>query len=124
MQQAIVIRSRPVLVNLSAPNVMSSSILEWHMQGRIVEQAGRQLSGLENWHISREQQPYIDVFQDRKTDLVYLTADSPNELSELDSSKLYIIGGIVDRNRHKNICFRKAESQVTLLRRHCICHPR
>ncbi|DBB01903.1 TPA: tRNA (guanine(9)-N(1))-methyltransferase [Trebouxia sp. C0004] len=81
-------------------------------QGRIVEQAGRQLSGLENWHISREQQPYIDVFQDRKTDLVYLTADSPNELSELDSSKLYIVGGIVDRNRHKNICFRKAESQA------------
>lgn len=81
------------------------------LQGRIVEQAGRQLSGLENWHISREQQPYIDVFQDRKADLVYLTADSPNELSELDSSKLYIIGGIVDRNRHKNICFRKAESQ-------------
>ena len=94
------------------------------MQGRIVEQAGRQLSGLENWHISREQEPYIDVFQDRKADLVYLTADSPNELSELDSSKLYIIGGIVDRNRHKNICFCKAESQVTLLHCQRTCYPR
>ena len=103
---------------------MPSFTLKWHMQGRIVEQAGRQLSGLENWHISREQQPYIDVFQDRRTDLVYLTADSPNELSELDSSKLYVIGGIVDRNRHKNICFRKAESQVTLLRCLCTCYPR
>ncbi len=94
------------------------------MQGKIVEQAGRQLSGLENWHISREQQPYINVFQDQKTDLVYLTADSPNELSELDSSKLYIIGGIVDRNRHKNICFRKAESQVTLMHCQRTCYPR
>ena len=83
------------------------------MQGGIGEQAGRRLSGLQNWHVSREQQPYIDVFQDRKADLVYLTADSPNELSELDASKLYIIGGIVDRNRHKNICFQKAESQVS-----------
>ena len=58
--------------------------------------------------------PYIDFFHERKADLVYLTADSPNELSELDSSKLYIIGGIVDRNRHKNICFNKAVSQVTV----------
>ena len=71
---------------------------------------------MDNWQVTQDQRPYIDVFANRKADLVYLTADSPNELSELDSSKLYIIGGIVDRNRHKNICFQKAESQVCLLR--------
>ncbi|KAL3135605.1 hypothetical protein ABBQ38_006086 [Trebouxia sp. C0009 RCD-2024] len=81
------------------------------MQGGIAKQAEKQLSGMENWHVTRQQMPYIDFFQERKIDLVYLTADSPNELSELDGSKLYIIGGIVDRNRHKNICFNKAVSQ-------------
>ena len=82
------------------------------VQGGIAQQAEKQLSGLENWHVTRQQLPYIEAFWERKGDLVYLTADSPNELAELDKSKLYIIGGIVDRNRHKNICFRKAESQV------------
>ena len=82
------------------------------VQGGIAKRAEKQLSGIENWHVTQHQMPYIEVFQERKADLVYLTADSPNELSELDSSKLYIIGGIVDRNRHKNICFNKAVSQV------------
>lgn len=84
------------------------------MQGGIAKQAEKQLSGMDNWHVTRQQMPYIDFFQERRADLVYLTADSPNELSELDGSKLYIIGGIVDRNRHKNICFNKAMSQVIL----------
>ena len=96
---------------------MAMATTECHcavVQGGIAKQAEKQLSGIENWQITRHQMPYIEFFQDRKADLVYLTADSPNELSELDSSKLYVIGGIVDRNRHKNICFNKAVSQVTL----------
>ena len=38
-------------------------------------------------------------------------ADSPNELGDLDPGKAYIIGGIVDRNRHKNLCAVKAREQ-------------
>jgi tRNA (guanine9-N1)-methyltransferase len=33
--------------------------------------------------------------------VVYLTADSPDELTELRPDETYIIGGIVDRNRYK-----------------------
>lgn len=36
-----------------------------------------------------------------KDAVVYLTADSEEELSELKPDETYIIGGIVDRNRYK-----------------------
>lgn len=47
--------------------------------------------------------------QDRLQDVVYLTADSPDELTALDQSKVYILGGLVDRNRHKGICYQRAQ---------------
>nr|CCA20239.1 RNA (guanine9)methyltransferase domaincontaining protein putative [Albugo laibachii Nc14] len=43
--------------------------------------------------------------------LVYLTADSPNVLSTLSRDKVYVIGGIVDRNRLKGATYKKASTQ-------------
>ncbi len=52
---------------------------------------------------------YIDRY--KKESLVYLTADSPNVIHTLDKEKNYIIGGIVDRNRHKGITYEIAKKQ-------------
>ncbi|KAI9749220.1 MAG: tRNA (guanine(9)-N(1))-methyltransferase [Lichina confinis] len=43
-----------------------------------------------------------------KGEIVYLTSDSPNTLTKLSPYSVYVIGGLVDRNRHKGICYQRA----------------
>ena len=41
-------------------------------------------------------------------EVVYLSSDSLETLTELKPYSTYIIGGLVDKNRHKGICYKKA----------------
>lgn len=43
--------------------------------------------------------------------VIYLSADSPFTLDKLEPNTSYVIGGIVDRNREKNLCQRRAEEK-------------
>lgn len=43
--------------------------------------------------------------------MIYLTADSETLVDDLDPSKVYLIGGIVDHNRHKLLTFTKAQKE-------------
>jgi tRNA (guanine9-N1)-methyltransferase len=40
--------------------------------------------------------------------IIYLSSDSPHTLEKLSPYTSYIIGGIVDKNRHKGLCYKRA----------------
>lgn len=65
------------------------------------------LSGFDKWLGSfLDHRALSDLVISKK--FVYLTSDAPTELAVLDPDVVYVIGGIVDRNRHKGTTFAKA----------------
>ena len=70
-------------------------------------------SGVEHWAVHMSDETYLEspALAERKTNLVYLTADSEHELEDFKDDEVYIIGGIVDRNRYKNLTLNKANEQ-------------
>lgn len=78
--------------------------------GGKVEKQLHTLNGFSNWlGIEYLNQSYLEHFAKEK--LVYLSSESENTLSELDPNNFYIIGGLVDHNRLKGICLKKAKEQ-------------
>lgn len=43
--------------------------------------------------------------------IVYLTADSPYNLERIEPNTSYVIGGIIDRNREKGLCYKVAREK-------------
>ncbi|KAG2684517.1 hypothetical protein I3760_10G080800 [Carya illinoinensis] len=71
----------------------------------------KRLPGFDKWIIEKENGSYMEALEDQKENLVYLTADAETVLEELDPKKIYIVGGLVDRNRWKGITMKKAKKQ-------------
>jgi tRNA (guanine9-N1)-methyltransferase len=44
-------------------------------------------------------------------DVVYLSSDSPYTLERLEPNTTYIVGGLVDKNREKGLCYRRARER-------------
>ncbi|PFH62997.1 hypothetical protein XA68_10409 [Ophiocordyceps unilateralis] len=44
-------------------------------------------------------------------DVVYLTSESPYTLRRLEPNTVYVVGGLVDRNREKGLCYRRARER-------------
>lgn len=71
----------------------------------------QRMPGFDKWIVEKENRSYIEALHGEKSNLVYLTADSETVLDELDINKIYIVGGLVDRNRWKGITMKKAKEQ-------------
>jgi tRNA (guanine9-N1)-methyltransferase len=78
------------------------------IDGPVAAATLRQYPDYERWHSQCHAQPLDQAFEDHSK-MVYLTADAEAEVSTLEAGHSYVIGGIVDRNRHKNICLDKAK---------------
>ncbi|KAF5618040.1 tRNA (guanine-N(1)-)-methyltransferase [Fusarium sp. NRRL 52700] len=44
-------------------------------------------------------------------DIVYLSSDSPYTLERLEPNTSYVIGGLVDKNREKGLCYKRARER-------------
>ena len=65
-------------------------------------------TGWHNWKVQRDHRSFLDVF--RHADIIYLSSEAEEALDTLNSSSIYIIGGLVDHNRHKGLTHRNAVS--------------
>lgn len=77
--------------------------------GGRLHQAMQRNDGYQNWDIKITEESFLDVFKTEQ--IVYLTSDSDNVLTELDPNAVYIIGGLVDHNHHKGISLKRAEER-------------
>lgn len=57
----------------------------------------------------RETASLADLGVESRENVVYLSADAKDEIEELDLKAVYVIGGLVDRNRHKGVAMSRAE---------------
>jgi tRNA (guanine9-N1)-methyltransferase len=70
----------------------------------------KKLPGSDSWYVFITNKTLAELGQETKS-AIYLTADAEDVLNieTVDSDSMLVIGGIVDRNRHKNATLYKAE---------------
>ncbi|XP_077999546.1 uncharacterized protein LOC144452339 [Glandiceps talaboti] len=92
-----------------ADNRRSPSPLQFYLcsvSGKTLNKLEECASGYQNWDVYVKSEKPLEVFD--KDNIVYLTSDSPNILETLESNKAYIIGGLVDHNHYKGLCYQRA----------------
>ncbi|KAM6478867.1 tRNA-methyltransferase-domain-containing protein [Trichoderma sp. SZMC 28011] len=80
--------------------------------GEMIESLQRSLDEPSTW-TRDETDPFpIDTpeppLDEANKDIVYLSSDSPYTLERLEPNTCYVVGGLVDKNREKGLCYRHA----------------
>ncbi|KAG7796538.1 hypothetical protein KL929_003045 [Ogataea haglerorum] len=79
---------------------------------RMKERFDRVLPHYQNWkpeHMKFTEEKLENVLPENLSRVVYLTADTEEKLETLEPGMTYIVGGIVDKGRHKLLCKNKAD---------------
>ncbi|KAK3088108.1 hypothetical protein FSP39_014766 [Pinctada imbricata] len=77
-------------------------------EGELYKECIRKNSGFHDYKVEITDQSVTELFP--LDEIVYLTPDSDTELSEIDDSKVYVLGGLVDESISTNTTKEKAES--------------
>jgi len=89
-------------------NRRASRPLQYHLcslKGKLLESCKR-MTGFDNWQVDTHEGSYLDVFE--RSRLVYLSSEGAEVLTRLEADAVYIIGGLVDHNKHKGLTHERA----------------
>ncbi|EFY89287.1 tRNA (guanine(9)-N(1))-methyltransferase [Metarhizium acridum] len=80
--------------------------------GEMIDALQRSVGRPARWE-KDEREPFplsgpVPELNDEYADVVYLTSESPYTLERLEPNTSYVIGGLVDKNREKGLCYRRA----------------
>lgn len=70
-----------------------------HFRGAIAEKFSQSYTDYLKWDIEAFEQGMLQIWPAEK--IVYLSGDAEETLESVEDDKVYVIGGLVDRNRHK-----------------------
>ncbi|KAM6363692.1 tRNA methyltransferase 10 homolog B isoform 2-T2 [Pluvialis apricaria] len=84
-------------------------LTEFVVGSLIHEECFRMNDGFCNYLMETTQESYLNLFP--LDAIVYLTPDSENVLEDIDPSKVYVLGGLVDESIHKNLTLQRAQEQ-------------
>jgi len=78
-------------------------------EGIVEDKMAKKFAGFESWTVNIQQQDYLSAWASEKEKIVYLSSESDNVVEEFQQDHIYVIGGIIDRNRHKGVTQERAD---------------
>ncbi|CAD5111435.1 DgyrCDS743 [Dimorphilus gyrociliatus] len=98
---------------LYGANKKSSSPVHLHITGvdkesELYKQCSEKNEGFEDYLMTISEKKHFELFDKEK--LIYLTPDSDTPLTEIDSSKIYVISALVDETVEKNVTLNSAKA--------------